>query len=839
MLPAHATLTREFEQVLAAAQDLGLRQESARLARRAQSLDQPFMLHVMGARGEGKSTVIDRLAGAGVTDSAGDRVTWLNVYRRPSGQRECAEVYWRSAPGSPEVVPIDQARTLSRGTTAFASNSTADLERIIWHVDAEGLSDDLALAEVPCTREGAPDVSFTWEADAILWVTSAVSASAEHRSGSLDLIKSEKAPMVSTMCVLTHMDAVGRSAWSDAIRQMRSGTNATFDHVVPFGLNMSADGSVMSEVTEPLRRVVYNWYVRGAGPARIRAHEHFLGAVRRFVLGRIAREVDQLLEEEKRLLSFGEAVTQKLDRCIVELDAEVENYLTRCEQAGLEYGRRLEQADSATQVEPYAPPIAESVFFGRLQAALAEVAIELSPSAPASDTPHRHLRLVRFGSHLPLPPPPLAVLSTLRHHRPEQHSVAATATIFDEQSGEGMAHDPVEAAIFEPVDAVISRWASECRTAVANWLEAAKEIVVTHVMKAAGAAFHARFGCAPEDVPGRLQRLDEHYARLSGRSFEVPAPHLPEGVLSPSEFLRRAKQPSFVREWNRKLLSAFLDDALPSIGRRIQQELELYGDEVERAWSTCRETLDESLDIIWTVRGGRLFKSGEARWAFDWATSLLPDELQRPMSRVSSSVFVDARASESLSLFITSEGSFTDARATPSATSPASLAAEAIQRRVRAEAIRSWGEEKEVAVALKEVRTYRKRAILSTLALVATAAMGLMIFGINLVSLPIAASFVAGGALIIRRSLRTYVREAVESQRMRNADELHGDVSRTLKNRIMRLQELAGELVDDRQFRDETLTSVLSRTSGDGAAVPSYGALIRHLYQLPSRSLAA
>ena len=842
MLPATTTLANEFDEVMRAAAAVGLAEESTRIARRAAGLQQPFMLFVMGDRHAGKSTVINELAAADIAPVDGSPQTWLNVYRRRNGRSDFAEVYWHHAPARNDVLTLDQARALTRDSAAFDASVTADIERVVWHVNASGLNRDFAIVEVPDDASTVADSC--WEADAVLWVTSTqpktdVSADAPPADG-LATLRREKNPFVPAMCVVTGMDRLARTEWISRLRTVRETIGASFDQVIPFGLECDANGRPMSSTISPLRRSVNNWFASSAEDARQKTHRQFIDAMRRLVLRRMEGEMDALLKASRTFRDFSESVPARIATEIDAIRTDADRYLSLLSDSASAYGERLERSVHPMAREPFMPPIKSDVFFARLTDDLRDLSREIGVSWRPPTSSEQDTTTDVAAPHLALAPtlpaPPISALEAFERTE-EIDPGLIEADRFDGGRQALLGRGPTEAAVFVPARRAADRLAASARASISNWLLVSSAAIEEAVLRTAGAAFRERFGCTTGEAPERLFSLEQHYNRLSDSEQRVPARHLVEGSFTPVELLWKSGDPTFVDAWNRAIVREFLEDALPDLGRRLREELELHRDEQEREWAYCRPKLESALKESRYRRLADLVRERKSFASLDWALALLPTSLRKPLGRPTTGLVLDEASAELLSLFLTPNETFLLPRHACAPGSPGRCAVEVLQRSVRQEAERIWNEPAEIL--LPETATFPRRRMIGLACLLpGMAAVGMAMAGTGVVTGAMIAALSVVGTVPFWRSIYRHLHGRLQKEYRRQADAIYREVARILDERNERLQRHTSMLVRDPSFLRDAEEEIMGLLSTERPALPSYGELSHRLRYL-SRTAAA
>lgn len=641
MLPAPSTLASEYDHVLRAAAAVGLGSSARRIARRASTLDQPFTLCVIGDRRTGKSSVINQLAGADIAPIGGQDGSWLNVYRRRAGRHSYAEVQWRAPGRKREVMPLEQAQSLTQGGVAFEATSSADIDRIVWHVDAKDLHRDLALVEVPDTTTSITEAC--WEADAILWVAAATSTGKEPESTTLPIMRREHNPFVPAMCVVTHMDRVARGKWISRLRTLRNTYGLTFENVVPFAVEHAANGHVTGTVSAPLRRAVFKWFLSGADHARRQNHQHFLAAMKRLITRRIEREVDELARSAAAYADFITNVDSRLRDEVAPLQKQVDQYLKLLTDAYCAYGERLERAVTAPPADEFVPPIQAGIFFARLTDDLNQIAREHAEEwtfggriQPIEDGESLQQQVTETPR---LPAPPLECFEAFK--LTPATSLSVEAALYDAAHQTISNHTTVEAAEFMPARAAVRRLVDPAQRAAKQWFTMAVPAIADAVIRTVRTRFLSRFGCFPEGITERLQSLDDHYVRLTGSEAFIPATHLDAGRLSCARFLWHARDRSFIAQWNRPLMHQIIPSLLPEIGRHLKDQLQAHRaaqqSAMQNVWPALRqECIAEAGGAI-----RRMLRAGSKRWSVRRVLERMPSELLEPSVAVPTSLGPD------------------------------------------------------------------------------------------------------------------------------------------------------------------------------------------------------
>lgn len=508
MLPVYPSLEKQFDRVVHAAAAAGLEEVASRTAQRAAGLDQPFTLYVLGARNAGKSTVIDHLTGANIAAIRGDGPSWINVYRRRRGRTEFAEVHYAGSPEHSEIIPIERARELV--ASPHCNDDERTIERIVWHLNVRALHRHLALVELPPESVATVD---QWDADALLWVVRADQRYDRSAADWSTCLEQDRSPFIPATCVVTRMDQLKPSEWLSRLRSARNEVGSSFEHVVPFAID--ADDRDSAIAVSPLRKSILTWISDGAQQARYKKLRCFVTHSRRTVARSLEDMMETLLDASARFEVFERALPGRVDQEVGAMAHHIDSFVSLLSGAYAAYGERLENEPNPQNVRPFVPPVSAGVLFSRLGSHLNDLARSLGTAvswtlnerAPHRANPAGFTDMVCAA----LPDPPVALLDRLT--RLPAGAYPREAGIFDGEGGLP-AQAPVDAALFAPSTKAAERLGRTVRTAINQWLSAARVVVADAATRIAAEAFTERFGCEPSQLRDRIANLEDQYSRL-------------------------------------------------------------------------------------------------------------------------------------------------------------------------------------------------------------------------------------------------------------------------------------------------------------------------------------
>ena len=331
----------------------------------------------------------------------------------------------------------------------------------------------------------------------------------------LRILQRERSPFIPATCVVTRMDQLDPAAWLSCLRAARNEVGPSFEHVVPFALENGAVDATTPAVS-PLRRSIVTWLSDEAKQTRQKKFRQYAALTRRAVARNLEGEIEQLLDASARFEVFQNTLPTRVDEELEAMSQHIEGFLSLLSDSYTAHGERLEHAVHPFAVGPFVPPVSATVLFARLSHHLNELAAELGASVSWALDGNRlgnAGRVTAFTDFVrsALPEPPVRLLDQLM--RLPAGSKPAEAEIFRGEGDHGP-RIPTDAVVLFPSQMAAERLIRTTRTAINQWLSAAKVVVADAATRIASEGFFHQFGHEPTQVSERLAILEDHYARL-------------------------------------------------------------------------------------------------------------------------------------------------------------------------------------------------------------------------------------------------------------------------------------------------------------------------------------
>lgn len=599
MLSATSPLSLDYQALREAAECLGFRNEANLIARRLDRLDAPFTITVVGTPGAGKSTVLNLLLGrelAGGTAVGG----WLNVYRAAPHRYEYAEIY-RAGDTAPQRLPVPEAQRL---TAALSADEAAAVEQIIWRVHAPAVPDHIALLEVPADAEGRVPLTYSWEADALVWVLRADQWAQPEARRLLAAHRAIHTTATPSLAVVTHMDQVPKARWLPLLDRIRRGPAAHLDHIVPAAFPPDTAGDAVT--TAPVYREIRNRFFSGTHLSRLQRHRQFADALRATMAQRFEQQVDAILADAWTCRHLpdqvGDAVRAVTPTVLAEGDALLGSFRTQ------------PLCPDLSASEPGLIPV--DVFFRRTRDAVLRAAEDAAAPAAAFVTRAATCSLREALERAASTPPPRLPFYAAGGDPKAFRAVA------DTDLAAVATDDSLRTARFDELIA-------KAQAALVQWMEQLTKAITAEVVTLAREAFHQAHGFRPSKAAAVLQTREEAYARLTESDLlTVPSPHRPDLALSPAAFLLEAQGHDFIAAWNQALLDASFERVAGRLAGHAERLLDGLRDDLRAAWRAQRPAVQ-------TMVRDRLRQHRWSRWtATHWETSVLLQTLPAALTDV-------------------------------------------------------------------------------------------------------------------------------------------------------------------------------------------------------------
>lgn len=844
--------TLEYHKLREAAETFGFHREAGLIARRQESLGQPFMLFVVGEQGAGKSALINLLLGRKLAP-VGRTMPWLNIYRRPEGAHEMAEIVLQDDP-VPTILSLGEAHALTQEVGSDATIAGGTIDRIVWHVNAPGLPLDVAFAEAPAGDGHELNERFFWQADGLLWLLRADRLAEQKTQLLVGSMQQKKILPVITMGVLTHMDTVPGNKWLQLIQDARATYAAALDLIVPCTMSPVNMESLFDDPNALLYRELRNRFFLGARSTRQKNQAHFVEAMGDALSGRFETFVDRVLTNRWAYFAFQRRLDEHIETLDLALAERVQQYADALKSYATELAAALEKPSYApTQLAqtPETPPSIESLQSTILrdiadmsQQIFAHLVYDSRPVTqwqPGVDGP-----VPRKAGWTPNEPPaaafklpqlPTEHLTFLRGQQPSQQPstrVAVEASIYAPGSeGDGAPH-PAE--LWQSVQVWLPRFAERTERDLATW----KEEVVMHVRRSlvdsAALSFKALHGFLPGEASAVLMPLEETYERLRDESHRVPTPHLPGHGLSPALFLCRMQEEAFIERWNTELTKKCYDAVLPRLHKQVLHDIEQVREQLVDQWEHSLESVQRRVELAWNQYGRRLALKSAVKWSVPWISSLIRDRLIDPIDYL-------ARRRASLhppydtpvALFLDKEGtSFLEPIYKPVGPplNPDQYLAQRVQEAIRESGKQLWRVKAPITVEMDLRKSLRRRTSVAIGTLAGFALVWIMLFGTSSVSLSSLSVIAAPYILVVGYAIKSAIDQTFETGSEEQVERVFAMVHRHINERMDVWREHLDDLLSSDAFRDTITRELAALAAEPGGPYIPYAELVRRLRKI-------
>ncbi len=584
---------------------LGLHQETRLIAHRKDRLTAPLTLGVVGPPHSDTRLIVDVILGRPLATRFphGD---WISVFQA-TDEKDWAEIVYPEGNQS-ERLPLEVAmQRLQAGV---------EVRKVVWHCTDTRLPENVQLLETTLTPPYTTKETLLHELDSLL-----VALPVERMPVALPMLEAvqELQPFpLPTVGVVTGMDRIPADMWEEVLRRLRQKMQERGMAFVPLAHTDDL-------VEQPPR----------GGTALYR-----MVKTRFFMPDRQLREtIDQQVVEQlkERVITHTEAY---FDRVVTGYRvwqkewAQVEEELEQRRVYALEQGNQFiqqlqEQAEERVRLMEQgmvsdAPPVIGEReirhFLGSIQGQMIQTGANrlehmASRMLMASSASVKHIDTREYLRHLYhlIPSPPVEVLSMLTN--PMAAEPPTEVALFRE--GKGHLPKPREVAIWQHGREWVRKVAEQVRSLYRRWVLGMYDRVREQVKLQFDKLFQFFFHTVPERVADHLLRVEQLYEKIRGRKARVPAPHLRlvQG-LSPVEFLLKAQEDQFVREWNRAWKMHCWEETSHRIHRWGREQIRSYRETLREEWQQAWDALHAYVRERWHREGWRFLLRGESRWSF-------------------------------------------------------------------------------------------------------------------------------------------------------------------------------------------------------------------------------
>ncbi len=828
------SFTLEYRKLREAADTFGFHREASLIARREESLGQPFTLFVVGPQGAGKSALINLMLGRAIAP-VGRSLPWLNIYRRPDGQYEHAEVVLEDDPTVPTILSIQEAQGLIEEQGAGATIGGAAIDRIVWHVKAPGMPADVAFAEAPLGDSDIPDRYF-WQADGLLWLIRADQLVEQRSHALVASMQKKKILPVMSMGVLTHMDAIPSAQWLQVVQDARTSYSAALDLVVPSTVAHDQVDSIFDDPNALFYRELRNRFFSNARAARARNQTYFVEAMAEALAGQFEAFVDRVLANRWAYLTFQQRLDDGLETLRLQVAERIQHYAAALKAFAMDRAGAMEQptyAPPQLQETHEAPPSLADLG-AAVETDIARTTGDLFATLTYDDRAGTQPAAGRSpGLRYRLPDVPAGHLGFLQGTQPDTRRAREASIYTPGSEGDGAAF-PAE--LWQSAKVWIPQVADLAEKELGEWQEAVLQSVRRHLADGAAMTFKTLHGFLPGEAGAVLMSLEETYQTIQGATLRVPAPHLPGPDMSPALFLCRMQEPSFIERWNQELTRKCYDAVTPRLHKSVLNDLEGLRERVGEEWEGALESVHRRVDLVWKQYGRKLALKSAVKWSVPWVSALMRDRLTDPVERL-------ARRRQPLhppydtpvALFLDREGtSFLSPIHHPvdRPLNPDQFIAETMQETIRKVGRQIWRIRAPITVAMGLRTLLRKRTSLAIGTLAGFALIWVMLFGTSTVSLTSLSLVATPYILVIGYAIKRLIDQAYDTGGEEQAERIFAIVQRQLHERFDALRDRLGAMLENDEFRETIDRELGDRAARADARYLSYGELVRRLKKI-------
>ena len=852
-----STSPLEFETLRKAAETFGFHREAELIAQKADDDQALFTLLITGQRGVGKSTIINQLLGRNIAmiDVPG---SWLNIYRRPESGREFAEIFRRDSEQSRKM-PVQQALALMRKGNQPATRSQNVISRIVWHINAPGLPEKVAIAELPDTEEVTDQETHLWQADGIIVVFRADQINEESLRQNIVWLSEQRTMPVASMGVVSYMDTIPRKRWIQVLQHARTQFGQYLDVVVPCSSETDELDVVLQDSNALLYREVRNRFFASASVLRQKNHEHFAQTMRSSLADQFEIYVDCVLKNRWAFQRFKKRVDERLDTLGNDLRTKYRKFINEQKNLSLARAAAIDsfQFDEPAEKPAKNPGITPAAFSQDIYAYIAETTQQLFENLAYEDLPDGSLS-VSF-SHLAqgaageaeampsisfkFPSLPQKTLDLLCSDLTGGDTLRDPAAMHIEAGMYGS--DDLRAAAPVPMDRWVTatEWLPEiarrAEEELDRWLSQTRDQLRQNLTKSAEQTFRLVHGFLPSEAPMVLMPLEETYGFLHKTPVYVPTPHLPGERLSPALFLCRMQEPEFVDLWNRQLIQRCYEFVIPRLERQLRDDVENARSQLTDQWAGSRDSIYKRVEVVWKKYGRRLAMKSAVKWSIPWVSTLMRDRLTDPVQYVvRTRTNIRASFDYPVSLFLHHDSNeFLQPIDKPvdRPLTPDQFVVDLIQQKTRKAATEIWRNKNPILIKLPLRKIVRRRSAQALGVLFGLAIVWIMMFGTSNASMIalgiLSVPYIGITGVLIKRLIDRMYESGTEVQAERVYSQIRGDVNKRL-DELKR--QISREIRED-DLHDEVVYRLREKQTQEAELYLPYKELIKRLQSMQVR----
>ena len=756
------TIHIEYDKLRQAAERFGFQREVSLIDQKGSNPEGLFTLVVMGPQESGKSTIINLLLQRHIIPRS-TQTDWINIYRKPSGQEEFAEItlYDESGRQNTLKATIEQATALLQPTNTEKLIHTASIDRITWHIHTQGIPDTVALAELPSHILRSKAEQYFWECDGILFVISSLQLEDDEIiAPSINLLReaSSKVP-ISTLGVLTHMDLFPQKRWLQVLQEARNGIGKYLDAVVPCSNRPEDIGNGLQDSNAMFLREIRYRFFASATSLREKNQALFVEAMRQGLAQRFEHYVDTVLKNKWAYNQFRAEVKEELKTVTGNIKRKIQQFIENQKNISLAKAATLDGLDHNQTTNPQAKATTSSSAFGTdIYQYISQSTQRLFGKLTFDDEGITRIKLdTSKGNHITtqnghstispisfrLPAVPLEKIALLCGEK--KYSAYKAELLAQDKEVALYGEDDLERSSALPADEWItaSEWvpliAREAQKDLEGWLVDAANMLQQNLNRSAEHTFRAIHGFLPNETPVVLMPLEETYEHLIKTPLRIPTPHLPGENLSPVLFLCRMQEPEFVHIWNKQLIRRCFDYVVPLLRKKLLQDIEQARKQLNEQWEGSKDSIHKRVDIVWKRYGRRLALKNAVKWSIPWVSSLMRDRLMDPVSYLARTrLNVRAPYDYPVSLFLNKDSEEflqpTD-KAIERPLTPDQFIADLLQERVYQSASRIWRKNESILITQPLRKIVRRRTTQALGLLFGFCFIWIMMFGTSATSL--------------------------------------------------------------------------------------------------------